>query len=161
MLVRPKSLPQMLKKIVGKIWRKMPSPLIKRIIRTSQEKFTISVAAIVINEKGEILLLDHVLRSASGWGIPGGFLARGEQPIDAVKRELLEETGIELIDVELFQARTIYRHVEILFRARAVGKPLVKSREINALGWFRADDLPESMNESQKAFVKKLLKGSL
>lgn len=151
----------MLKKIVGKIWRKMPSSLRRIIIRTTQRKFTISVAAIIVNEKGEILLLDHVLRSASGWGIPGGFLADGEQPIDAVKRELYEETGIELTDVELFQARTIYRHVEILFRAKTIGEPLVKSREINAVGWFRADNLPENMSRTQKAFVEKLLKGSL
>jgi len=161
MLFHLKSSPQMLKKIVGKVWRKMPSPLRTLIIRLSQEKFTISVAAIIINEKGEILLLDHVLRSASGWGIPGGFLAHGEQPIDAVRRELYEETGIELTDVELFQSRTIRRHVEILFRAKTAGEPLVKSREINAVGWFRADNLPENMSRAQKSFVEKLLKGSL
>lgn len=139
----------------------MPSSFRRRIVRTTQGNFTISVAAIIVNEKGEILLLDHVLRTACGWGIPGGFLAHGEQPIDGVKRELREETGIELTDVELFHARTIYRHVEILFSARAVGEPLVKSREINAVGWFRADDLPENMSRTQKAFIKKLLKGSL
>jgi len=128
-----------------------------RIIRASQSKFTISVAAIIVNENGEILLLDHVLRSASGWGIPGGFLAHGEQPIDAVRRELREEIGIELTDVELFRARTIYRHVEILFRASAVGTPEVKSREINAVGWFHPEKLPENMSRTQKEFVKNLL----
>jgi NUDIX domain len=69
----------MLKKLVGKIWRKTPHFIRLRIIRLSQTKFTVSVGAVVLNEKGEILLLDHVLRPASGWGIPGGFINGGEQ----------------------------------------------------------------------------------
>jgi mutator protein MutT len=128
-----------------------------KIIRASQRKFTVSVAAIVINENNEILLLDHVLRPGASWGIPGGFIEHGEQPADAVRRELYEETGIELTDVELFRVRTIYRHVEILFRAKAVGTATVKSREINAVGWFRTGEMPENMSRTQKTLVEKLL----
>jgi hypothetical protein len=71
----------MLKKIAGTIWRKMPSSARMKIVRLTQKQFTVSVAAIVLNESDEILLLDHVLRPGSGWGIPGGFLARAEQPL--------------------------------------------------------------------------------
>ena len=151
----------MLKRIIGKIWEKMPPLLRMKIVRTSQQKFTVSVAAIIINENDEILLLDHVLRPAASWGIPGGFLNHDEQPSDGVRRELLEETGIELTNVEMFQVRTIRRHIEILFRAEAVGTPLVKSREINAVGWFRADNMPENMSRRQRTVIEKLLKGSL
>lgn len=148
----------MLKKIVGKIWRKMSPSTRRRIIRLTQSNFTASVAVVVENGKGEVLLLDHVLRPASGWGIPGGFLASGEQPVDAVRRELREETGIELTDVEIFQVRTINRHIEVLFHARTTDAPEVKSREINRFGWFRPGDLPEKMNSSQKTIIRKLLK---
>lgn len=135
------------------------SPAMRQmIIRRTQSKFTASVAVVIENAAGEVLLLDHVLRPASGWGIPGGFLAAGEQPVDAVRRELREETGIELTDVEIFQVRIINRHVEILFRAKTTDAPEVKSREINRLGWFRLDNLPEKMNSSQKAVIQKLLK---
>ena len=136
----------------------MPPSLRMRIVRLTQNQFTVSVAAIVTNESGEILLLDHVLRPASGWGIPGGFLDRGEQPIEAVRRELREETGIELNDVKLLNARTVNRHVEILFRAAANGDAKVKSREINSLGWFAVDAMPEKMNRVQKAMIKNYLK---
>jgi 8-oxo-dGTP diphosphatase len=148
----------MLKKIIGTIWRTMPPPLRMIVIRTTQRKFTVSVAAVIINEKGEVLLLDHVLRPASSWGIPGGFIESGEQPIDAVKRELREEVGIELTDVQIFRARTIYRHVEILFRARSAGKPEVKSREINAARWFNPNELPKNMSRSHREIIEKLLK---
>ena len=148
----------MLKKIVGKIWRKMPPFVRRKIIRTTQTTFTASVAAIIENEAGEILLLDHVLRPASGWGIPGGFLTGGEQPIEAVRRELREETGIELTDVKILRVQTVNRHIEIIFRAKTTDKAEVKSREINSLGWFRADELPAKLNRGQKSIIEKLLK---
>jgi 8-oxo-dGTP diphosphatase len=147
----------MLKKIAGKVWRKMPPSLRLRIIRLTQQQFTVSVAAIVLNESNEVLLLDHVLRPGSGWGIPGGFLMSDEQPVDAVRRELQEETGIELNDIKLLNARTINRHIEILFRARSNGTPEVKSREINSLGWFKIDEMPEKMNRKQKSIIEKHL----
>jgi 8-oxo-dGTP diphosphatase len=147
----------MLKKIAGKIWRNMLPSWRLRIIRLTQHQFTVSVAAIVVNESNEILLLDHVLRPGSGWGIPGGFLMYDEQPIDAVRRELQEETGIELNDVKLLSARTINRHIEILFRARADGTPIVKSREINSLGWFKVNEMPEKMDRKQKSIIEKHL----
>jgi len=104
------------------------------------------------------LLLDHVLRSRSSWGAPGGFLARGEQPVDALRRELREEIGIEITGAELFRVRTVGRHVEILFRAEAVGTATVKSREINAVGWFKPGEMPKNMSRSHERLVENLLK---
>jgi ADP-ribose pyrophosphatase YjhB (NUDIX family) len=148
----------MLKKVVQTIWRNVPPSLRRRIIRVTQRKFTASVAAIVFNENGEVLLLDHIFRISSNWEIPGGFLERYEQPVDAVKRELFEETGIELYDVELIRVRTNNRHIEILFRAQTNGTASVKSREINAVRWFKADELPKKMNRRQKELIANLLK---
>ncbi len=151
----------MMKKIVGAIWRKL-SPLARlKIVRATQTKFTASVAAIVENENGEILLLDHVLRPDSGWGIPGGFLGYGEQPAEAVRRELIEETGLELEMVEMVRVQVVNRHIEILFRAKAKGFASVKSHEINSARWFKVDEMPEKMNQTQKLIIKSLLKNGL
>ena len=147
----------MLNEIVETIWKNLTPYLRLKMVRATQPKFTVSVAAIIINENNEVLLLDHVFRSALSWGIPGGFVNRGEQPEDALKRELREETGLELHDIKLFRVRTINRHIEILFRAQATGKAEVKSREIKALAWFKIDKIPEQMNEEQKSVVKNIL----
>ncbi|HEX8638961.1 MAG TPA: NUDIX hydrolase [Pyrinomonadaceae bacterium] len=151
----------MLKKCVGLIWGKTPYFLRVRIIRATQPKFTVSVAVIIVNEKSEVLLLDHVLRPYFNWGIPGGFIKAGEQPENAVRREILEETGLELAAAEMIRVRTINRHVEILFRARAIGEAAVKSREINALGWFRIGEMPEQMSRTQKQLIEQVLRGEI
>lgn len=135
----------------------MPYFLRLRVIRATQEKFTVSVAAIITNERNEILLLDHVLRPFSGWGIPGGFIEAGEQPDAAVRREIREETGLEFITLEMIRVRTIKRHVEIIFRATTTGKGEVKSREINALGWFEIGKMPGRMSGVQKSLIEKVL----
>lgn len=150
----------MLKKFAGIIWRNTPWRLRKNVTRLSQNKFTASVAVIVFNEKGEILLLDHVLRPQSGWAIPGGFMNFGEQPHDALEREICEETGLKLKNLEMFRVRTIGKHIELLYRAEADGVAEVKSFEINAVGWFKTDALPEKMTPIQKSIVEELLSES-
>lgn len=147
----------MLKEITGRFWRKLTPSTIQKIIRSTQEKFTVSAAVIILNEKTEVLLLDHVLRSHSGWGFPGGFVGRSEQPDEAVRREIREETGLELEDLKLLRLRTIDRHIEILFTAKPVGTAAVKSREIKSLGWFAVGEMPEKMSEAQKSIVRKVL----
>jgi len=149
----------MLKKVIGTIWRKLTPSLRLRIVRLTQKQFTVSVAAVIFNENDEVLLLDHVLRPAApSWGFPGGFLEHREQPVDAVRRELREETGIELTDVELIRLRTSNGHIEILFRAESNDVAAVKSREINAARWFKVSALPENISRKQRELIKNLLK---
>lgn len=56
----------------------------------------IAGAGIVRNEKDEVLL---VKTYNAGWVFPGGQVEVGENVIDAVKREIMEEAGVE-VDVE-------------------------------------------------------------
>lgn len=136
----------------------MPYQLRLRIIRITQKKFTASVAVIITNRSGKVLLLEHVLRPGSGWGIPGGFIEHGEQPETAARREIREETGIELENLEMFRVRTVNRHIEMMFRAKSSGEPRVVSREIRSLGWFAVDEMPPEMPEAQRQLVEKVLK---
>lgn len=147
----------MIGKIVGTIWKKMPYAARQKVVRATQTKFTVSVAAVVTNERGEVLLLDHVLRPGSGWGFPGGFVNAGEELETAVQREVREETTLELENIKIIKARTFHRHFEMIFSATAKGEATVNSREIKSLGWFTTDALPENMSASQKAFVRSLL----
>lgn len=136
----------------------MPRGARQLVSRSVQVKFTVSAAGIITNDAGEVLLLDHVLRPDSGWGIPGGFMDLGEQPEAAFRREIIEETGIEVRDVVLHRIRTLRRHIEVIFVAKGVGEPRVMSREIRRLGWFAVDALPSEMSLDQQFLITKALK---
>ncbi len=59
----------------------------------------VAAAGIVLNEADEILM---VRDNRSGWVYPGGQVEVGENIIDALKREIQEETGIEVEVGEVF-----------------------------------------------------------
>jgi 8-oxo-dGTP diphosphatase len=147
-----------LKKQIGIVWKALPPWMRLKIIRATQQKFTVSAAAVIVNSEGKVLLLNHLLRPFSGWGLPGGFLTSAEQPEEAIKREILEETGMEMANVQMYRVRTIRRHIEILFHAEAAGEASVQSREILELGWFDRDELPDGLPRSQKYVIEQVLR---
>jgi ADP-ribose pyrophosphatase YjhB (NUDIX family) len=147
----------MLQKIVGKIWRIIPAFLRLWLVRTTQTKFTVSVGAIVINNEDKILLLDHVLRPAAGWGIPGGFIDADESPVQAIRRELREEIGLEIENIEMLHFKTTKRHIEILLSAQTAHAGKVQSFEIKQLGWFDYENMPQSLSTVHKQIIKEVL----
>ena len=136
----------MLLDLASKTWKVLPKQVRTFITRRMQPKFTVSVTGIITNEAGQVLLLDHLLRPGSGWGPPGGFVERGEQPEAALRREIKEETTLALANVQLIRTRTFKRHIEIIYTAKAVGEARAVSREIRSLQWFEIDDIPGEMS---------------
>ena len=76
-----------------------------------------------------------------------------------MRRELLEEAGLELKTVDIAFTRTLKRiqQVEILFYCSANGTPEPKSMEIEDVGWFSLDELPESLSQDQRYLIKQTL----
>jgi 8-oxo-dGTP diphosphatase len=149
---------KVLQNLIGKIWRKLPRNVRLFIIRASQKKFIVSVGAVVLDKDGRILLLDHVIRPGSGWGIPGGFINHAEQAEAAIRREIREETGLMLEEVSLAWVKTRRKHVEVIFRAEARGEAAVKSREIKEARWFYPGELPAGLPDSQREIIERALK---
>jgi ADP-ribose pyrophosphatase YjhB (NUDIX family) len=147
---------------LGSIWRRLPGMARRRLVRMGQRRFTVTAGAMIFDDQDRILLLDHVFRPDGGWGIPGGFLTKGEQPEAGLRRELKEEIGIEVEAVEMLFARTLPRprQIEIYFRARAVGKPEPCSFEIRSAGWFAVNDLPRELSKDQRRLIQRALDAS-
>ena len=110
-----------------------------------------AVAAIVINNSNELLMIE---RSDNGyWAVPGGAQDIGESVIDAVKREVAEETGIVVEVVHLTGIYSDPRHViaydngevrqefSLCFRAKPVGGSLRMSAEATKVQWVSPEQL--------------------
>ncbi len=128
-------------------------------MRVTNTRFTVTAAGIVMNVRGEVLLLRHRFRSGSGWGIPGGFLSSGEQPEAGLRRELREEIGLELDTAHLVSVRAFNKpqQVEIVFLASTKGTALPQSMEIKGASWFAIDSLPEGLPADQRSLIKHVL----
>ena len=129
----------------------------------------IAAAGIVINENGDILLVKH---HRDGWVFPGGQVEEGENVIDAVKREIMEEAGVDADVGELFCISSNtgrepgYNGVKELptklmldFICRAKSGTPRPSDENAESGYFPADKASEmitapAMKERYKAYLE-------
>jgi ADP-ribose pyrophosphatase YjhB (NUDIX family) len=130
-----------------------------RASRLGQARFTVTVAATLFDDDRRVLLLEHVFRADQGWGVPGGFIVKGEQPEEALRRELREEISIDIDEVKLLFTRTLVKlkQVEIYYRARVVGEPKPSSFEIKQAQWFTLDNLPSSLSQDQRKLLARAL----
>jgi putative (di)nucleoside polyphosphate hydrolase len=69
-------------------------------VKRPPEYFRAGAGAIIINGKGMVLALERA-GIEGAWQLPQGGLKRGEEPFEAVCREVAEETGINKGDLEL------------------------------------------------------------
>ena len=159
-MVAPTCYPsRVLASLLGSIFRHLPGAVRRRVVRLGQKRFTVTAGAFVFNDEGRILLLEHEFRADSRWGIPGGFLDQGEQPDEALRRELQEEVSLEVTDVELYFVRTLKRpsQVEMYFACTANDRPTPSSFEIRKAEWFDLNELPEELSNDQRKIIKRAL----
>ena len=149
----------MLKRLLAAVYRRMPVSLRRGVVLLTQSRFTVTAGAVVVNEEGRVLLVKHVFRPGSGWGVPGGFINKGEQAEDAARRELREEIGLELDRAELAFVRTVahVNQLEIIFRCRASGTPRPRNIEIHRVAWFKLDELPDDLPRAQRQTIRRAL----
>lgn len=139
----------------------MPRRALRAGVWLSQPRFAVTAGGVVEDERGRILLLKHNFRKGSGWGIPGGFLGKGESPEEALRRELREEVGMELTGARLAFARTHRRpqQVEVIFRCRADSSALSvrESFEVRRAAWFARAEFPAALSEDQRRLIERAL----
>ena len=139
------------------VWRALPPGFRRWSMRATQTRFTVTAGALIFNDAGQVLLLKHRFRAGSGWGIPGGFLEVGEQPEEALRRELREEIGLEVKNVEIFTARSFKkpRQVEILFRCHANAEVKPRTMEVEHAEWFSVQELPAGLPNDQRLLIER------
>jgi len=113
--------------------------------------FLPGVCGIVIDDAGRVLL--HRRADTGAWAVIGGLLDPGEEPADAVVREVREETGVEVVPeriVGVYRTPRVVlpngdqvQSVVTVFRCRPVGgEARVNDDESLEVRYFSPDELP-------------------
>lgn len=135
------------------------------IARAGNDVITLGVQGIVISaDRRSVLLVRHSYRP--GWHFPGGGVERGETLDCALKRELLEETGVVIIEppklLGLYTHFNIFPgdHIAVFMidRWRQDRVPAANS-EIAEQQWASIDALPEGIAPGAKRRLDELFAG--
>ena len=113
------------------------------VYRRFQRRYSVGVVGILWNERGEVLLVEHVFHPQIPWGLPGGWIGADEDPSHAVCRELKEELDL---DVEVVQVVLVDKtqpwHLDMAFACRTQSSIGDLSYELAAYRWAKPQDLP-------------------
>jgi ADP-ribose pyrophosphatase YjhB (NUDIX family) len=140
--------------------------LISEAERRYPKRPLVGVGALIFR-RGRILMAQRGKPPLKGWwSLPGGALELGELLEDAVRREVLEETGLEIAPVRLFEVferimrdRTgapEYHYVLIDYVCRVTGGALSPGDDVSAVDWVRRRDLATlQITEGTLAVIEK------
>lgn len=110
-------------------------------------RHSVSVAAVVTDDNDRVLVIQR--RDNGAWQPPGGVLELDESPATGVRREVREETGVE---VEPQRLTGVYKNmtlgvVALVFRARIMAGTPTETEESAAVAWWTADQVATDMSE--------------
>jgi ADP-ribose pyrophosphatase YjhB (NUDIX family) len=130
------------------------------------------VALLAFDVEGRLLLQQRA--DDGSWSLVGGLLEIGEAPEDAIRREVAEEVGLELGELELVDAvgGADYFHdypqgrvygVTVVYRTSGVrGQPRPDPEESRAARFFPLADLPDDLEGTTRRILERqrLIPGS-
>jgi ADP-ribose pyrophosphatase YjhB (NUDIX family) len=110
-------------------------------MNTQAARHSVSVAGVIIDDHGQALLVQR--RDNHHWEPPGGVLEPGETIQDCLRREVREETGL---DVEPVAITGIYQNmtrdiIALVFRCKITGGDLAANEEAAAFRWASETDV--------------------
>lgn len=95
------------------------------------------------------------------WCLPCGFVDYGEDIREAAAREVLEETGLEVMVSEPIRVESNFHDpakltVGVWFEGRVLGGSLEAGDDADAVDWFALEDLPELAFDTDAEILQRL-----
>ena len=141
------------------------SPIDKEFIKKdkshSQKKIKLTIMCMIYNDDGSFLVENRLKKDWPGLTFPGGHVEDDELIEEAVIREMKEETGLDLLEVEpkgYFEWNEFgddVRHLAMLFKSNKYECKLKSSSE-GEIFFIKEEDLPKYLlsNDFEKILEK-------
>jgi len=144
------------------LWKVLPMTPRMRFVAMwlMNQKFLLGVAGVVVDADGRVLLLDHSYRPTEPWGLPSGWVkGQGEQPQEALVREIREECGLEVAVLSVLHVRIdpVVPRIDLTMLCRPVGRTdglAPRDAEIAAAGFFKPDEFPEGLQQVHRDLIR-------
>ena len=131
----------------------------------------VGVGAVVVQD-GRALIVKRAHEPRKGeWSLPGGHVHLGETLVDAVRREIKEETGldvevgeiVEIFDrVHRLDGRVEYHFVIVDYVCRPIGGTLCAGDDAEDVAWVTADEIERyGVNEFAVRVIRKGLSAAI
>ncbi len=146
-----------LRPLLLRIWRDVPFPdwLRRLFLRILNPSFMVGAMALIQDERGRILVLEHTYRRDIPWGLPGGWLKRSESPELGLTREVREETGLQIrVDALLGADFWGSGQLDLLYRCTVLSGSYAPTDETSAHRWVAPHELPRLL-PNQYALLRK------
>jgi 8-oxo-dGTP pyrophosphatase MutT (NUDIX family) len=148
-----------LRNVVTAIWKLIPASLHWRLLWLLNPKFNVGVSGLITNPAGEVLLLRHTVRRKYAWGLPSGWVKRGETLQQALRREIREEIGLEVQPGEVIHAASGYA-LRIEFVLEGTLQSIDGARyglEVSEARFCGPGDFPEDLLPAHRELMEHLL----
>lgn len=126
--------------------------------RLTRPRFTAGVIGVVFNALGEVLVVEHVYHTSPQWGLPGGYVDRGEDPEQTLAREFREELELVVTVGPVVAAQRAYNsHLDLAYLCQTQGEIGSLCGELSDFRWALPNDLPEIRSFHRRAISQALV----
>jgi len=139
-------------------------------LKVGKDYIGVGGGVLIFNKKREIFLARRGKKSKNQvgiWSKPGGSIELGEKAIDAMRREIREEHGIE-IDIWGYSQHTDHiikkegQHwmtVNYIANLKKGEPKIMEPDKCDKIGWFDIRKLPKNLSKTTSEPIKNYLKG--
>ena len=143
-LLTPQNKPHMsLKSLALKIYKALPVFVQRKVVRVLYPGYVVAAKVFITNPEGKFLAVKTTY--AKDWDIPSGHCDPGESPDDAASRELWEETGVKVDNMQQFGVifNPVLKSVQVLFTHQLKNTPelSIDNLEISDASWVERDEV--------------------
>ena len=126
----------------------------------------VTAAMCIIYDKEKGILLEKITNNGM-WCVPGGALELGETLEEALKREVKEETSLDIFNPKLFDVKAgvhmvypnndeVY-YTDVVYEINEYEGELKPDEESKELVWVPIDKLPDNIMPTQIEYIEKFL----